>query len=101
MTRMTLRADDVVGGVDTHKDEHAAVLLDGHGGRLAELMLPATAAGFAQLLTLARGHVGPAGRLVGFGVEGTGSYGAGIARYLRRHGQQVHEVNRPPRKGER
>ncbi len=34
MTRMTLRRDDVVVGVDTHKDEHAAVLLDGHGGTL-------------------------------------------------------------------
>ena len=101
MTRMTLRADDVVVGVDTHKDEHAAVLLTGHGGRLAELTLPATPAGFARLLDLACEHVGPVGRLVAFGVEGTGSYGAGIAAYLRRHGQQVHEVNRPPRKGER
>src|SRR3712207_8385151 len=101
MTRMTLRADDVVVGVDTHKDEHAAVLLDGHGGRLGELTLPATPAGFAQLLSLASGHVGPNGRPVAFGVEGTGSYGAGVARYLRRHGYQVHEVHRPPRKGER
>jgi transposase len=101
MTRMTLRADDVVVGVDTHKDEHAAVLLDGHGGRLGELTLPATPAGFARLLSLASGHVGPDGRLVAFGVEGTGSYGAGVARYLRRHGHRVHEVNRPPRKGER
>lgn len=101
MTSMTLRADDVVVGVDTHKDEHAAVLLDGLGGRLAELTVPATPVGFAQLLTTAREHVGPAGRLVAFGVEGTGSYGAGIARFLRRHGHRVHEVNRPPRKGER
>jgi transposase len=101
MTRMTLRADDVVVGVDTHKDEHAAVLLDGHGGKLGELTLPATPAGYAQLLSLASNYVGPNGRLVAFGVEGTGSYGAGVARYLRRHGQRVHEVNRPPRKGER
>jgi transposase len=101
MTRMTLRADDVVVGVDTHKDEHAAVVLDGHGGRVAELTVPATPAGFAQLLAAAREHVGPTGRLVAFGVEGTGSYGAGVARFLRRHGQQVREVNRPPRKGER
>ena len=45
MTRMTLRRDDVVVGVDTHKDEHAAVLLDGHGGTLTELVVPATTGG--------------------------------------------------------
>ena len=50
MPSMQLRPDDVVVGVDTHKDQHVAVLLDGLGGRLAELYLPATAAGFAQLL---------------------------------------------------
>jgi transposase len=98
---MTLRADDVVVGVDTHKDEHAAVLLDGHGGRLGELTLPATPAGYAQLLSLASNYVGPNGRLVAFGVEGTGSYGLGLARYLRRQGHQVREVHRPPRKGQR
>jgi transposase len=98
---MTLRADDVVVGVDTHKDEHAAVLLNGHGGRLAELTVPATPAGSAQLLAAAQERVGPAGRLVAFGVEGTGSYGAGVTRFLRRQGYQVREVNRPPRKGER
>src|SRR3954453_21839823 len=101
MTRMTLRRDDVVVGVDTHKDEHAAVVLDGLGGQIAELVVPATTGGFAHLLTVATGHVGPHGRVVGFGVEGTGSYGIGLARFLRRRGHQVHEVNRPPRKGER
>ncbi len=100
MTRMTLRRDDVVVGVDTHKDQHAAVVLDGLGGKLAELVVPATAAGFGHLLTVAAGHVGPNGRLVAFGVEGTGSYGVGLARFLHRHGHQVREVNRPPRKGE-
>jgi transposase len=101
MTRMTLRRDDVVVGVDTHKDEHAAVLLDGLGGTLTELVVPATTDGFAQLLSVAAHHVGPAGRLGAFGVEGTGSYGIGLARYLRRQGHQVREVNRPPRKGQR
>jgi transposase len=98
---MTLRADDVVVGVDTHKDEHAAVVLDGLGRRLVEQFVPATAEGFAHLLTVACGHVGPQGRLIAFGVEGTGSYGIGLARFLRRQGHRVHEVNRPPRKGER
>jgi transposase len=101
MTRMTLRRDDVVVGVDTHKDEHAAVLLDGLGGTLTELVVPATTDGFAQLLSVAVDRVGPAGRLVAFGVEGTGSYGLGLARFLRRQGYQVREVNRPPRKDQR
>jgi transposase len=95
---MQLRRDDVIAGVDTHKDEHVAVLLDGVGGRLAELTIPATNTGYAQLLALAREHVGPRGRLIAFGVEGTGSYGIGLARFLRRHGQSVREVHRPPRK---
>jgi transposase len=101
MPSMLLRRDDVLVGVDTHKDEHVAVLLDGLGGRLEEKFIPATAAGFADLLAFCQSHIGPEGRLIGFGVEGTGSYGIGLARYLRRHGQTVHEVHRPPRRGER
>jgi transposase len=98
---MKLRRDDVIVGVDTHKDQHVAVLLDGLGGRLAELFLPATLAGFADLLRFCQGHVGAEGQLIAFGVEGTGSYGIGLARFLRRHGLTVHEVHRPPRRGER
>lgn len=79
MSRMQLRPDDVVIGVDTHKDQHVAVLLDGLGGHLAELALPATATGFAGLVALALAHVGPAGRLQAFGVKGTGSHGIGLA----------------------
>ncbi len=101
MTRMLLRRDDVIVGVDTHKNEHAAVLLDGLGGRLADLLVPATTDGYARLLAVALEHVGPDGRLAAFGVEGTGSYGLGLARFLRRHGHKVVEVNRPPRQGER
>lgn len=98
---MQLRHDDVIVGVDTHKDEHVAVLLDGLGGRLAELFIPATIAGYEQLLAFCFAYVGPQGRLVSFGGEGTGSYGVGLVRFLRRHGQTVREVHRPPRKGER
>jgi transposase len=101
MPSMQLRRDDVIVGVDTHKDEHVAVVLDGLGGRLGEKFIPATAAGFADLLTFCHDQVGVKGRLTGFGVEGTGSYGMGLARFLRRHGHTVHEVHRPPRKGER
>jgi transposase len=101
MPSMQLRRDDVIVGVDTHKDEHVAVLLDGLGGRLGEKFIRATAAGFADLLTFCHDQVGVKGRLIGFGVEGTGSYGIGLARFLRRHGHTVHEVHRPPRNGER
>ncbi len=101
MPSMQLRRDDVLVGVDTHKNEHAVVVLDGLGGRLTELFVPATLAGYARLLEVARTHVGPHGRLIAFGVEGTGSYGVGLARFLRRHAQRVDEVSRPPRKGER
>ena len=80
-------------GVGTHKDSHVAVALDALGRRLAELVTPATAAGYQQLHRWACGR----GQVEAFGVEGTGSYGAGLARYLRRCGSRVIEVNRPDR----
>lgn len=101
MSSMQLRRDDVIVGVDTHKDEHVAVLLDGLGGRLAELLIPAALPGFEQLLAFCLDHVGSGGRLVAFGVEGTGSHGTGLARFLRNHGFTVREAARPPRRGER
>lgn len=101
MPSMQLRRDDVIIGVDTHKDNHVAVAIDGLGGRLGDIVIPATIAGFEQLLTFCIAFVGPAGRVVGFGVEGTGSYGVGLARFLRRHGHKVHEIARPARAAER
>jgi len=97
MTRIALGRGDVVVGVDTHKDEHLAVALDGLGGRLAELAIAANPDGYAQLL----GWADHLGAVAMFGVEGTGSYGSGLARFLRRHGHKIIEVSRPPRKGER
>ena len=97
MTRIALGHGDVVVGVDTHKDEHLAVALDGLGGRLGELAVDANPDGYAQLVAWADGL----GAVASFGVEGTGSYGSGLARFLRRHARQVIEVSRPPRKGER
>lgn len=101
MPSMMLSRADVIVGVDTHKDQHVAVLLDGLGGRLADLVIPATPPGFEMLLAFCLARVHSPGRLVAFGVEGTGSYGLGLARFLRRHGHDVREVSRPPRKGER
>jgi transposase len=88
---------DVIVGVDTHKDQHVAVALDGLGRRLGERSVLAAPAGHADLLAWAAGL----GRVAAFGVEGTGSYGLGLARFLRRHAVMVLEVARPPRKGQR
>jgi transposase len=84
-------------GVDTHKDAHVAAARDQLGRRLATTMAPATAAGYAQLLAWAQAL----GEPVAWGVEGTGSYGAGLARFLRGHRQRVLEVNRPDRAARR
>lgn len=97
MASIALGRGDVVVGVDTHKDEHVAVALDGLGGRLGDLAIPANPAGYAELVDWADGL----GLVDAFGVEGTGSYGSGLARFLRRHARKVTEVSRPPRKGER
>lgn len=97
MASLDLQRTDIVVGVDTHKEQHTAVALDGLGGQIGSLVLPATQQGYADLLSWARAH----GRLVAFGVEGTGSYGSGLARYLRRQGVKAYEVSRPPRRGER
>lgn len=97
MASIALERTDVIVGVDTHKDSHVAVAIDGVGGRLDELRVPATDAGSVELLEWACSH----GDLWGFGVEGTGSYGAGLARFLRRRSMTVVEVTRPPRAGDR
>lgn len=97
MTSLALERGDVVVGVDTHKDQHVAVALDGLGGYLGELLLDATNAGYAELLAWSTSL----GRVQRFGVEGCGSYGLGLARFLRRHGHPPVEVSRPPRAGER
>src|SRR6266540_6280990 len=84
-------------GVDTHKDLHVAAARDQLGRRLATTMAPATRAGYAQLLAWAHAL----GEPVAWGVEGTGSYGAGLARFLAAHRQRVLEVNRPDRAARR
>jgi transposase len=97
MTSIALARSDVIVGVDTHKHEHVAVAIDGFGGRLGELYITADHDGHAALLEWACSF----GRVHAFGVEGTGSYGIGVARFLRRHAVKVVEVSRPPRAGER
>jgi len=98
MPSIALERSDVIAGVDTHKDEHVAVALDGLGGIIAEpLFVEANNDGYRQLLDWATGL----GDIHAFGVEGCGSYGSGLAKFLRRHDQLVREVARPPRRGER
>ena len=87
----------VTGGVDTHLDVNVAAVLDGIGGLLGVEQFPTTTAGNQALL----GWLETFGRLVKVGVEGTGSYGAPLARYLRRAGVQVMEVDRPNRQERR
>jgi len=98
MPSIALKRSDVIIGVDTHKDKHVAVAVDGFGGIIGEAQaLPATPAGYADLLDWARSL----GAIYAFGVEGCGSYGSDLARFLRRHDHKVYEVARPPRRGER
>ncbi|WP_190174073.1 IS110 family transposase [Streptomyces mirabilis] len=87
----------VVLGVDTHKDVHVAAVLD-HLGRLLDTReFPATAAGYRQLLDRACQF----GTVLRAGVECTGSYGAGLARYLATQRVPVVEVNQPDRSARR
>jgi transposase len=98
MGSLALERVDVIVGVDTHKDQHVAVAIDGLGGTLGEpLFIDASNDGYAELLAWARG-LGP---VHVFAVEGCGSYGIGLARFLRRHGHPPVEVARPPRAAER
>jgi transposase len=72
-------ASEVILGIDTYLEVHVAVALDGLGRRLGELNVPTTARGYQKLLCWAEGF----GPVCCAGVEGTGSYGAGLARYLK------------------
>jgi transposase len=67
----------VILGVDTHKDVHVAAVITAVGVLVANAEVPATAAGYRELLRWARGF----GTLHRAGVDGTGSYGAAVARY--------------------
>jgi transposase len=87
----------ITGGVDTHSEVHVAAALDPVGGLLGTREFPASAAGYAALLD----WLGGFGDLALVGVEGTGSYGAGLARYLTAHGVRVVEVDRADRQDRR
>jgi transposase len=84
-------------GVDTHLDVHLAHASDQLGRRVDTIQIPTTPSGYQQLLAWAEGL----GEPVAWGVEGTGCYGAALARFLAANHQVVLEVNRPDRAARR
>jgi transposase len=89
---------EVVIGVDTHKDTHTAVVLEARTGAvLARATVAANPDGYAELVALAEQHAG----LRAWAMEGTGGYGAGLARHLADAGELVVELDRPKRPARR
>jgi transposase len=86
-------------GVDTHLDTHTAAVCDAGGRVVSQLQVPATAAGYAQLLAWAR-QAADGGQLV-WAVEGTRHYGLGLARHLASQGEQVSEIDASRHVGKR
>jgi transposase len=87
---------DYVVGVDTHRDTHALAVVAARSGGVVvvEPSLSACPRGYRRVLELAEVHAAGARA---FAVEGTGSYGAGLARFLAQRGERVLEVERPSR----
>ncbi len=80
-------------GIDTHKDTHVVAVIDSLGRLIATAAFDTTARGYRELCRWLAGN----GPVVLAGIEGTGSYGAGIAALLAERGVEVVEVNRPDR----
>lgn len=93
----TTEAFEITGGVDTHKDTHTAAAIDPAGHLLGSRQFPASASGYRALLRWLRSF----GPLALVGVEGTGAYGAGLARHLREQSVPVVEIDRTDRKSRR
>lgn len=87
-------------GVDTHKERHFAVVLNQLGELLGELVIDVCAAGYGELERWAAGFAPDAQQIV-FGIEGAGSWGAGLCEHLQRCGCMVVEVERPRRRDRR
>jgi transposase len=97
---MAMLAESVNGviGVDTHRDTLAAAAVTTVGSVLAQTTTSADAGGYQRLLDFAHTHL-PGRRC--WAVEGTGSFGAGLADFLQQHGERVVEVGRPKRPASR
>ena len=96
MTDLQQRVDRVgiIVGVDTHKDTHVAVAIDPQGRRLGQQTVSTNHAGLLTLIAWSR----QLSTTCTWGVEGTGSYGAGLTRLLTQSGEPVQEVSRPNRR---
>ena len=94
---MSTMPDKITGGVDTHLNVHVAAALNGLGALLGVESFSTTAAGYRALLAWLRGF----GEVQKVGVEGTGSYGAGLTRHLLSETVAVVEVDRPNRQKRR
>src|SRR5919106_6881852 len=81
-------------GVDTHADTHVAAALDQLGRHLGTITVATTTRGFHELVEWASQF----GIIDRVGIEGTGSWGVGLARWLRQEGFVVVEVDRPNRR---
>ena len=97
MTLTIVKTHAITGGVDTHASVHVAAALDPIGGLLGVQEFPATPAGYARLLS----WLGGFGNVCLVGIEGTGSYGAGLARHITAAGVRVVEVDRSDRQDRR
>lgn len=96
-TPMPVDVFEVTLGVDTHADFHVAAVIDPLGRHLGQASFDTNVAGFKALLA----WVNNFGPISIAGVEGTGAYGAGLARFLTAHDVTVVEVDRPDRKTRR
>ncbi len=93
MQSMPAPESPVTVGVDTQLETHVAAVIDQTGRLLDTQGFPASTRGYVALVTWAE-RFGPVERI---GIEGTGTYGAGLARFARAYGLQVMEVDRPDR----
>jgi transposase len=93
MSIVTADSPTVIGGVDTHQDLHVAAVVNSEGIELGSQSFSTTRAGYRAMLRWFRSY----GELLRVGVEATGTYGAGITRYLALAGVPVLEVTGPDR----
>jgi transposase len=100
-TSMAMEVDPevrtVIGGVDTHKDLHVAAVVNEQDRVLGTRSFATTRQGYRQMLTWMRSY----GEVQRIGVESTGSYGAGLLRFLQLAGLTVLEVTTPDKQDRR
>ncbi|MBU8869207.1 IS110 family transposase [Paenarthrobacter aromaticivorans] len=94
---MATEPTNIIAGIDTHADTHHVAIINEHGKPLADKEFLAVGTGYRKILDFITSH----GTVTAVGVEGTGSYGADVARILGREGLTVLEVNRPNRAARR